>query len=433
MPAATHTPDFALATSRRIAWRILPFLFLLFVIAFLDRVNVSFAALEMTHELSFSDAVFGLGSGIFFVGYLLFEIPGTLIVERWSARKWFARIMVSWGLVTVFTAFVRTPLQFYIVRILLGAAEAGFFPGIIVYLSHWFRAEDRAKASSIFMIAIPVSNIVGSPISGWLLGVHWFAMQGWRWLFVVEGIPAVVFGIVTVFYLTDWPRDARWLSPEERNWIAGELAREAALKKAAHSYTVWQALLQPAVLQLTAIYFLAVSSSYALVIWLPTFLKSTSGMSNLAVTLFSIFPYVALLGAMLLNAWHSDRTGEWRWHTAAPILLSAGGFAVATMVGSHFWVALACVTLASILNAFLPSFWTIPYLFLSESAAAASTGLINSIGNLGGLVGPFVIGYFRDRTHSFAPGFLYAVGGLLVAGFLVLNLPKQRSVRTLAA
>lgn len=426
MATAAYGPEFALATSRRIAWRILPFLFLLFVIAFLDRVNVSFAALEMTHDLNFSNGVFGLGSGIFFVGYLIFEIPGALIVERWSARKWFARIMVSWGLVTVLTAFVRTPAEFYIVRILLGAAEAGFFPGMIVYLSHWFRAEDRAKASSIFMIAIPVSNIVGSPISGWLLGVHWFAVQGWRWLFVVEGIPAVVFGVVTIFYLTDWPRDARWLSPEERDWITGELAREAAAKKAAHSYSVREALLQPAVLQLTAIYFLAVSSSYALVIWLPTFLKLASGFSDFAITLLSVFPYIALLGAMLLNAWHSDRTGERRWHTVLPLLFSATGFALATMAGSHFWLAFACVTLASTLNSFLPSFWTIPYTFLSASGAAASTGLINSIGNLGGLVAPWVIGYFLDRTHSFTPGFLYVVGCLLVAMFLVLSLPTQK-------
>lgn len=428
MATAAHTPDIALATSRRIAWRLLPFLFLLFVIAFLDRVNVSFAALEMTHALSFSNGVFGLGSGIFFIGYLIFEIPGCLIVERWSARKWFARIMVTWGLITVLTAFIHTPMQFYIVRILLGAAEAGFFPGIIVYLSHWFRAEDRAKAASIFMIAIPVSNIVGSPVSGWLLGVHWFAMQGWRWLFVMEGIPAVVFGIITIFYLTDWPREARWLSAEERDWITAELAREAAAKKAAHSYTIWEALLQPAVLKLTVIYFLGVSGSYALGIWLPTFLKFTSGMSNLAVTFLTIFPYIALLAAMLLNAWHSDVTGERRWHTVAPLLLSAIGFVIAIQSGSHFWLAFASVSLASILNAFLPSFWTIPYQFLSESGAAASTGLINSIGNLGGLAGTWIIGYFRDRTHSFAPGFLYVASGLLVAVFLVLTLPKQRRI-----
>ena len=208
MSLASSTNEIGLSARRRISRRLLPFLFTLFVIAFLDRVNVSYAALEMTHDLSFSNRVFGFGSGVFFVGYLLFEIPGCLIVERWSARKWFARIMITWGLITVLMAFIRTPTHFYVVRILLGAAEAGFFPGVLVYLTHWFRSEDRAKAGAMFMIAIPVANIIGSPLGGWLLGVNWFGMQGWRWLFIVEGIPAIVFGIITVFYLTDWPRAA---------------------------------------------------------------------------------------------------------------------------------------------------------------------------------------------------------------------------------
>jgi len=346
-------------------------------------------------------------------------------VERWSARKWFARIMVSWGLITVLMAFIKTPMQFYMVRTLLGAAEAGFFPGIIVYLSHWFRAEDRAKAGSIFMIAIPVANIIGSPLAGWLLGVHWFNLQGWRWLFIIEGIPAVVFGIITMFYLTDWPREANWLTPEERDWITSELAREAEAKKAARSYRAWDALRQPVVLQLSVIYFCAVSCSYALTIWLPTIIKRSSGMSNLAVTMLSMLPYVALLGAMLLNAWHSDRTGERRWHTVAPLLLSTAAFVVAILVGSHFWLAFMCLTLASMANAFLPAFWTIPYAFLSDSGAATSTGLINSIGNLGGLVAPWVIGYFLDRTHSFTPGFVYVIASLLVSILFILGLPKH--------
>ena len=238
MGLSVSTTAVGLTARRRISRRLLPFLFTLFVIAFLDRVNVSYAALEMTHDLNFSNRVFGFGSGIFFVGYLLFEIPGCLIVERWSARKWFARIMVTWGLITILMAFIRTPMHFYIVRILLGVAEAGFFPGILVYLTHWFRSEDRAKACAMFMIAIPVANIVGSPLGGWLLGVHWFGLQGWRWLFIVEGIPAIVFGVITVFYLTDWPREARWLAPEERNWITNELAQEALAKKTTRSYTI---------------------------------------------------------------------------------------------------------------------------------------------------------------------------------------------------
>ena len=418
----SSTKEIGLAARRRIARRLLPFLFVLFVIAFLDRVNVSYAALEMTHDLSFSNRVFGFGSGIFFVGYLLFEIPGCLIVERWSARKWFARIMVTWGLITVLMAFIRTPTHFYLVRILLGAAEAGFFPGVLVYLTHWFRSEDRAKAGAMFMIAIPVANIVGSPLGGWLLGVHWFGLQGWRWLFIVEGIPAIAFGVITVFYLTDLPREARWLAPEEREWITAELEREGLEKRAARSYGVWEALLQPTVIQLTVIYFFAVSSIYSLTIWLPTFLKRASGMSDLAVTMLSIVPYVAVLFAMLFNGWHSDRTNERRWHTAIPLMLGAVAFSLTIVSGSHFWFAFACLTVASTANAFLPSFWPVPSAFLGESAAAASIGLINSIGNLGSFVTPSVIGYFLDRTHSFAPGFLYVIVSLLIAIFLMLTL-----------
>jgi ACS family tartrate transporter-like MFS transporter len=422
MDLHSSTNEIALSARRRIARRLLPFLFTLFVIAFLDRVNVSYAALEMTHDLNFSNRVFGFGSGIFFLGYLLFEIPGCLIVERWSARKWFSRIMVTWGLITALMAFIRTPMHFYTVRILLGVAEAGFFPGILVYLTHWFRSEDRAKACAIFMIAIPVANIIGSPLGGWLLGVHWLAIQGWRWLFIVEGIPAIVFGFITLFYLTDWPREAQWLSPEEQQWITSELEQEALAKKAVRTYKIWEALLQPTVIQLTLIYFFAVSSIYSLSIWLPTFLKRASGMSNFAVTMLSIIPYVALFFAMLFNGWHSDRTNERRWHTAIPLILGVIAFSLTILAGSHFWFAFACLIVASSANAFLPSFWPVPSAFLGESAAAASIGLINSIGNLGSLVTPSVIGYFLDKTHSFTPGFLYVIASLLIAIFLMLTL-----------
>jgi MFS transporter, ACS family, tartrate transporter len=429
MHSLSSAASIDLTTRNKIARRLLPFLFTLFVIAFLDRVNVSYAALEMTHDLNFSDRVFGFGSGIFFLGYLLFEIPGCLIVERWSARKWFSRIMVTWGLITVLMAFIRTPMHFYTVRILLGVAEAGFFPGILVYLTHWFRSEDRAKACAIFMIAIPVANIIGSPLGGWLLGVHWLAIQGWRWLFIVEGIPAIVFGCITLFYLTDWPREARWLSPEEQQWITAELEQEALAKKAVRSYKIWEALLQPTVIQLTLIYFFAVSSIYSLSIWLPTFLKRASGMSNFAVTMLSIIPYVAVLFAMLFNGWHSDRTNERRWHTAIPLILGVIAFSLTILSGSHFWFAFACLIVASSANAFLPSFWPVPSAFLGEAAAAASIGLINSIGNLGSLVTPSVIGYFLDKTHSFTPGFLYVIASLLIAIFLMLTLRMRPADR----
>jgi ACS family tartrate transporter-like MFS transporter len=427
MASSTSPTLLELSARRKIARRLLPFLFLLFVIAFLDRVNVGYAALEMTRDLSFSNSVFGWGSGIFFIGYLAFEIPGCLIVERWSARKWFARIMVSWGITTMVMGFIHTKGQFYAVRVALGAAEAGFFPGIIVYMTHWFRAEDRAKAGAFFMTAIPVANIIGSPVAGWLLGVHWYGMQGWRWLFIVEGIPAVVLGVVTYFYLTDWPREARWLTGEERDWITGQLERELQTKKAVRTFSIWESMRQREVIQLTFVYFFAVSSIYALTIWLPTYLKNSSGMSDLAVTWLSMIAYVFVLFAMLLNGWHSDRTGERRWHTAFPLMLSAVAFLLAILYGSHFWVAFACLTVASMANAFLPAFWPMPSAFLGESAAAASIGLINSIGNLGSFASPAIIGYFRDRTQSFTLGFAYVIASLIIAISLVLSIPAPKS------
>jgi MFS transporter, ACS family, tartrate transporter len=261
------------ATVQKIAARLLPFLFLLYVVAFLDRVNVSFAALEMTRDLNFSDRVFGLGAGIFFVGYVVFEIPGALLVERWSARKVLARILLTWGAVTVLVALMRTPGQFYVGRFFLGAAEAGFFPGVLVYLTHWFRNEDRAKAAALFMAAIPVANVIGSPLAGAILSVRWGGWPGWRWLFVLEGLPAVVLGFVTIYLLPDWPNQARWLRSEERQWITEELRREKQAKLQRQRVSIGEALRMPRVILLTLIYFLSVTGIYGFAVWFPTILK----------------------------------------------------------------------------------------------------------------------------------------------------------------
>ncbi len=412
---------------RRIARRLMPFLFLIYIIAYLDRVNVSYAALEMSRALGFSDRVFGFGAGIFFIGYFLLEIPGALIVERWSARLWIARIMISWGIVTVLTAFIKTAGQFYTARILLGAAEAGFFPGIIVYLTHWFRYEDRAKAVAMFMAAVALSNVVGSPLAGLLLGVGWYGIPGWRWLFILEGIPAVIFGLITLWYLTDWPHQARWLPADEREWITTELEREKQAKRAVRSYTVWEALRQRDVILLALIYFFAVTGHYGFILWLPTILKRASGLPNLTVTLLATLPYVAGLTAMLVNGWHSDSTGERRWHTALPLFLCGVAFLLAIAAGSRLWLAVALFTLVgACLHSYLPCFWALPTITLSESAAAASIGLINSVGNLGGFVGPFVVGYLRTRTQSFTPGLVYLLSGLFLSSILVLLLRVYR-------
>jgi len=408
---------------RRIALRLLPFLWLVYVVAFLDRVNVAYAALEMSHDLGFSDQVFGLGAGIFFIGYVLLEIPGVLIVERWSARRWLARIMISWGIMTALVGFVHTPRQFYAARCLLGAAEAGFFPGVIVYLTHWFCRRDLAKAVASFMAAQPLSNLVGSPLAGRILRIHWYGLPGWRWLFILEGVPAVVLGFITFFYLTDWPSQASWLPPEEREWISSELSREIKEKTALHSYTIAQALRQREVILLTVIYFLGATGIYGFSLWLPTILKRASGFSTGTVTLLVTLPYLAALAATLLNGWHSDHTGERRWHAAGPLLLASAALLLAIIFSSHLWMQLGFFTLfAGSLYGYQPCFWPLPTITLSQSAAAVAIGMINSLGNLGGFAGPFLVGYLVTRSGNFNSGLVCLLLTLLSAAVLVLCL-----------
>jgi len=419
---------------RRITRRIMPYLFLLYVIAYLDRVNVSFAALEMTHALGFTAKVYGFGAGIFFIGYCLLEIPGTLLVEKWSARGCIARIMIIWGMLAILTGFIHTSTQFYWVRFLLGAAEAGFFPGMIVYLSHWYRYEDRAKAVGLFMVAVPISNVVGAPVSGMILGIHWLGIAGWRWLFILEGIPAIVFGVVSIFYLTDWPRQAKWLPDDEREWITGELEREKRAKEEARHYSMWQALRNREVLLLTLAYFFIVTSQYGFNVWIPTIVKSMSGASNFTVTLIAALPYTAALIALLVVGWSSDRTQERRWHTAGSMLVAGAGFllSVLSQGNSTLEVAMFCLAGAGMYG-YLPGFWALPTSFLSGTAAAASIGLINSIGNLGGFVGPYLVGYLSNRTGSFRGGLMcLSVSAVLAAG-MILSLREAGQKRTQAS
>lgn len=426
---AVTPPEQAVAqrARKRIAWRLLPFLFLLYIIAFLDRMNVSAAALQMPHDLGFNDKVVGLGAGMFFIGYMVLEIPGALIAERWSARRWIARIMISWGIITALMAFIHTAREFYVVRFLVGAAEAGFFPAVIVYVSHWFRYQDRAKAIAVFYAANPLSYVIGSPLAGVLLGISWLGLRGWRWLFILEGIPAVVFGIITIFYLTDWPRGAKWLQPDERDWIDGELEKEKKAKQKIRSYTIWQAFAQRDVILLTLAYFCATTGGYGIAFWLPTILKRLSGQSDIRVTLFAALPYLAGFLLQQVNGWHSDRTWERRWHAAVPIFLCGVILMLAVIFGSNLLLAVTLFTLVGAsYYAFHPCFWAVPTAFLSESAAAASIGLINSVGNLGGFFGPMMMGYLVNRTRSFHAGLLYLVGSLCLSGILMLTVGAGR-------
>lgn len=392
----------------RIAWRILPFVFLMYIICYVDRANVSFANLRMSAELQFSDRVYGLGVGMFFIGYVLFEVPGAIVVERWSARKWLARIMITWGIATIFTAFVRTPGQFYLARLLVGVAEASFFPGIIVYLTHWFRQQDRAKAVAFFYAAVPGASVVGSFIATWLLGVHWRGLGGWQWIFLLEGIPPILVGLATIFYLTDRPRQARWLADDEREWIVAQLENESLAKKRPRQYTILQALSDPQILLLLLAYFFALTAAQANTYWLPTFLKRLSGLPSARVAFLASLPGLLGIAAMLLNAWHSDRTGERRWHTVIPLLCAGAAYLFLLAAAHNFPLALLWLVLGGgLMFAYYPVFWSIPAALLTESAAAACFGFINSIGHIGGFVGPYVVGYLNDKSGSLSGAFAF--------------------------
>jgi MFS transporter, ACS family, tartrate transporter len=428
MHSVAPSPDVAQQTRRRIAYRVLPFLFLLYVVAFLDRMNIGAAALQMPQDLGFSDRVVGLGAGIFFFGYFLLEVPGALIAERWSVRRWIARIMISWGGVTVLMAFIHTAHQFYLVRFLVGAAEAGFFPAVIVYLTHWFRYQDRAKAVAWFYAANPLSYVLGSPIAGVLLGLTWLNLKGWRWLFILEGIPAVVLGVITIYYLVDWPKDAKWLTPSEQGWITEQLRQERDSKSCLRSYSVWQALRHRDVILLTLSYFFALTGGYGISFWLPTILKRLSGQSDLKVTLLAGVPYLAGFVTQQFNSWHSDRSRERRWHAAVPLFIGAIALSLAVILAAKTALSMALfAVVGGCYFAYHPCFWAVPTGFLSESAAAASIGLINSVGNLGGFMGPMVMGYLVHRTHIFAAGLLYLAGSFLISGVLMLAVGSGHS------
>lgn len=417
VPAA---PPIAERTRRRITRRLIPFLFLLYVISYLDRVNLSFAGLEMTKELHFSNSVFGFGSGIFFIGYVLLEIPGTILVELWSARKWIARIMITWGLISTLTGFIHTSTEFYWARFLLGVAEAGFFPGVIVYISHWFRNEDRAKAMAMFSVAIPASQILGSPISAALMRIHWMGYSGWRWLLILEGAPAVVLGVVTYFYLTDRPKDAQWLPADERDWLTGELDREKASFAGTKKPSVWKSFWHRDVLLLTLVYFFGTNVSYGLTLWLPKMMQRLSGYNPVVVTLISAIPFLATWPFMLLIGWSSDRLKERKWHVAISCFIAGAGLALARST-DNVGIGLFGFTLAAAgIYGRMPPFWAIPNTILSGASAAAVVGSINCFGNLGGFLGPYMIGYLTDRTHNYQAGVLYLVGSAVAAGLLVL-------------
>ena len=420
---------------RKVTWRLIPFLFLLYVIAWLDRVNVGFAGLEMNADLGFSSTVFGFGSGIFFLGYCLFEIPSNIILERVGARIWIARIMVTWGLISTGLMFVRTPVAFYLLRFLLGAAEAGFFPGVIYYLSLWYPTAQRARAIAAFMTAVPVTGLIGGPLSGALLeldGIH--GLAGWQWLFLVEGLPAVLLGVSVLFYLNDRPETTRWLTPVERDWLIETLTaeREACVLRP----NIRAALTDTTVWKLGIIFLLVAAGFYGYSFWAPLVIKSLTGISNFKIGLvLGAISAVTIIG-MLLNSYHSDHTGERAIHIAVPLLVMAVGLIGCALLGQPVLaiIALALVPLGHCAS--YGPFWSMPTQFLTGPAAAAGIALVTMIANVGSFAGPTLIGILKTRTGNHTDAFLLLGGLAVIAAFLALRVssaPARNSEQTTLA
>ena len=445
-PAAA-IPEGPLASAKRKAfWRLLPLCFICYVIAYVDRANVSLAKLTMVKSLPWlDDAVFGAASGIFFVGYFLLEIPGSLLVERWSARKWISRIMVTWGLIAACTALVKTPAQFYTVRFLLGLGEAGFFPGVIIYLTHWFPSRERARALALFLVATPTAQMLSPKLTNLFLPIgttetvkgvvihhpQLLGLDGWQWTFIAWGLPATLLGIVVFFMLTDRPSDAKWLTAEEREALEAELAREKANAKAKHRMTVLEALRNPKVLLLTLAFFLAVAGNYGIEFFLPSILQAWYKLKPNDITSLVILPPIIALAGQLFVGWNSDRTGERRLHTAIPIIIGALGLLLASQSQGNLVLTIAGFAIAAGgIKAYQPAFWSLPNLFLAESAAAGSIGFINSFGNLGGGgLGPLMMGALKKHTGSFVTGLLVLTVSLLLSATVIffLGLGKKSS------
>lgn len=408
------------ALRRKVAWRILPLVILLYVIAYLDRANVAFAKLRMADDLNFSEEIFGFGIGVFFIGYLLLEIPGALLVEKWSAKKWFARILITWGIISAGMALVKTPTQFYWARFLLGLAEGGFFPGIIVYFSHWFPMADRTRALSGLLIAVPFSLALGAPVSGMLLNVEWFGLQGWQWLFILEGLPGVVLGIYVLCRFTNRPRDAKWLTPAERDYLETTLAAEAAAKEATGKITIKQALRLPAVWLLVIGILITNSGGYALTFWLPTTVKNLSGGTDQAVLLYSGLYYACGILSVIISGQSADRTGDRKWHAVGGMIATGIFLACSVLPGQSFGIQMTWLCLTALAAFFwISPFWTLPSLTLNAAAAAFATGLINMGANLAGYLGNHVNGWLRGHGFGESECLLFLASCFIVGGIII--------------
>ncbi|SPA12463.1 putative tartrate transporter [Cupriavidus taiwanensis] len=420
-PDVQRRPDtyaFADATYRKVALRFIPFLMLCYVVAYLDRVNIGIAKLNMLSDLQFSEAAYGLGAGLFFIGYMLFEVPSNLIMHRVGARRWIARIMISWGLLSGLMAFVTTPWQFYTVRLLLGVAEAGFYPGVILYLTYWFPNRRRAKVTAIFQAGIPIAGLLGSPLSGWILerfhlvGGH----AGWQWVFVLEALPTLPLAIGVLWILTDRVKDAKWLTPAQRQLIENDIAQDDHGRE---HMPLTGILRDMRICKIILMTFPAMMALYTLGFYLPTLIKDAGAVSGVQIGLLSAIPYCVAVVAMVLVGRSSDRHGERRWHLAGIMLVGAFGLVASVFAGQNLVLAVISLSIAAAgIISFSPIMWTLPTAFLGGATAAACIGAINSLANLGGFVSPYLIGWIRDTYHSTAPA-IFIIAGALVAGALI--------------
>jgi D-galactonate transporter len=413
--------SFEEATYAKVSLRLIPFLFLCYVAAYLDRVNVGFAKLQMLNDLKFSDTVYGIGAGIFFIGYFLFEVPSNIILSKTGARVWIARIMVTWGLLSSAMMFANSVASFYVLRFLLGLAEAGFFPGVILYLTYWYPAHRRARIVALFMTAVAFSGVVGGPLSGWIMqsfaGVN--GWSGWQWLFLLEGIPSLVLGVWVFFYLDDSIRQAKWLSEDEKQLLEADIASE---EKTKHKLTLGQVFSSGRVWLLALIYFSFVMGLYGVSFWLPQLIKAAGVKDVLDIGLLTMIPYGAAVVLMIVLGRSSDKTGERRWHIAGAALLDGAGLVASAIYGDNIVIAMTALTLATagILST-LPLFWTLPTAILGGTAAAAGIAMINSIGNLAGFASPYLVGVIKDATHSTTNGMYLLAASMFAGALLVLT------------
>ena len=424
--ALQPSTPFEEATYLKVTWRLIPLLLLCYIVAYLDRVNVGFAKLQMAGELGFSDAVYGLGAGMFFIGYFFFEVPSNIILHRVGARVWIARIMVTWGIVSGGMMFIQTETQFYVMRFLLGLAEAGFFPGIILYLTYWYPSHRRARIVSMFMTGIPLAGVIGGPLSGWIMK-SWDQvnglLHGWQWMFLLEAIPSVLIGVVVYFYLDDRITSAKWLKDEERDLLQKRIEEEESDKE---HVPMMQVFKSGRMWTMSAIYFTMAMSLYGVSFWLPTIIKGMGVTDNLEIGMLSSLPWIASVFSMLLFARSADKMRERRWHVIVPMLMGSTGLILSVLLSSNHYLSFAALILAcmGIVSA-IPLFWSLPTAFLVGAGAAAGIAAINSIANLAGFLAPYLVGWLKQLTSSTDSGMYLLAAALVIGAAITLMVPAK--------